>query len=124
MRKWIEFIREVAEDERIPMQNRVVLGGLLLYLLTPLDLLPDFIPILGWLDDVLVTLLVLDYVFNSGDTKYILEHYPGNRESFERVKSYVERLAWLVPSRLKRLLFDQANRLALAKRAKDLPTPE
>src|SRR3990172_11010763 len=102
MRKWIEFVRDVAEDERIPMQNRVVLGGLLLYLLTPIDLIPDFIHILGWLDDVLVTLLVLDYVFNSGDTKYILEHYPGSSESFERVKSYVERLAWLVPGRIKR----------------------
>jgi len=115
MRKLIEFLRDVADDERIPLKNRVVLGGLLLYLMTPIDFLPDFVPILGWLDDAFITLLVLDYVFNSADTELILEHYPWNKQNFLKVKSYVERLAWLVPPRVKNLLFQRANRLALTK---------
>lgn len=115
MRKLIDFIKDLAGDERIPLQNRVVLGGLLLYLMTPIDIVPDFIPILGWLDDFFITLIVLDYVFNSADTELILEHYPWNKQSFRKMKTYVERLSWLVPPRVKTMLFRQASKLALEK---------
>lgn len=116
MSKLIDFVRDLAEDHRIPLQNRIVLGGLLVYLLTPFDIIPDFIPILGWLDDAFVTLLILDYVFNSTDSDLILEHYPWSKDSFQKMQVYVDRLSWLVPSRVKRILFRQAGKLALEKR--------
>ncbi len=115
MRKLIDFLRDLADDERIPLQNRIMLGGLILYLLTPIDLVPDFIPILGWIDDVFVTLLILDYVFNSADTELLLEHYPWNKQNFRKMRIYVERLSWLVPPRVKKLLFHHAYRLAVEK---------
>ena len=49
MKKIVDFLRDLAEDTRIPFRNRVVFMGLLLYVLTPIDIIPDFIPILGWL---------------------------------------------------------------------------
>jgi len=117
MSKLIDFVRDIAEDQRIPLQNRIVLGGLLTYLITPIDIIPDFIPILGWLDDAFVTLLILDYVFNSADTDIILQHYPWNKSGFNKMKDYVGRLSWLVPSRLKNILFRNASKLALEKNA-------
>jgi uncharacterized membrane protein YkvA (DUF1232 family) len=117
MNKLIDFVRDVAEDNRIPLQNRIVLGGLLMYLVTPIDIIPDFIPILGWLDDAFVTLLVLDYIFNSNDTDLILQHYPWNKASFNKMKNYVNRLSWLIPPRVKSILFRHASRLALEKNA-------
>ena len=119
MRKFMDFVRDVAEDNRIPIQNRIVLGGLLAYLLTPIDIVPDFVPILGWLDDAFVMVIVLDYIFNSADTELILQHYPWNKKHFEKMKIYTERLSWLVPSRLKRVLFRHATNLALAKKTVD-----
>lgn len=115
MRKLVDFMKDVAEDERIPLKNRIVLGGLILYVLTPIDLIPDFIPILGWLDDAFVTLIILDYIFNSADTEIILQHYPWNKKSFRNMKTYVERLSWLVPNRLKTVLFSHVKKLALEK---------
>jgi uncharacterized membrane protein YkvA (DUF1232 family) len=118
MRKLIEFLTDLAKEERIPLQNRAVLGSLVLYLLTPVDIIPDFIPILGWLDDVFVTLIILDYVFNSADTELILEHYPWNKKNFKKVKSYAERLSFLVPSSVKKFLFRQASQLLVESRKK------
>jgi uncharacterized membrane protein YkvA (DUF1232 family) len=117
MAKLLDFVRDVAEDQRIPLQNRIVLGGLVTYLITPIDIIPDFIPILGWLDDAFVTLLILDYVFNSADTDIILQHYPWNKSGFNKMRNYVGRLSWLVPPRLKNILFRNASRLALEKNA-------
>jgi len=120
MRKLIDFLRALSEDERIPLRNRVVLGSLVVYLLTPIDIIPDFIPILGWLDDAFLSIVVLDYVFNSADTEIILEHYPWSKSHFDRMKVYAERLSWMVPARLKRILFSQASQLALKKRSGQL----
>src|SRR5436309_350907 len=116
MGKLIDFVKDIGADERIPFQNRVVLGGLLMYLLTPIDLIPDFIPIIGWLDDAFVSIIILDYIFNSADTELILQHYPWNKQKFLQMKGYVDRLSWLVPARLKQILFHQATRLALEKK--------
>ena len=116
MTKLIDFIRDIAEDNRIPLQNRIILGGLLAYLITPIDIIPDFIPILGWLDDAFVTLVILDYIFNSTDTDLILQHYPWNKTGFLKMKTHVSRLSWLVPQRVKNVLFRQAERLALEKK--------
>ena len=117
MSKIIDFVRDIAEDQRIPLQNRIVLGGLVTYLVTPIDIIPDFIPILGWLDDAFVTLVILDYVFNSADTDIILQHYPWNKSGFNKMKDYVGRLSWLVPPRLKNILFRNASNLALEKKS-------
>jgi uncharacterized membrane protein YkvA (DUF1232 family) len=117
MSKLIDFVRDVAQDNRIPLQNRIVLGGLLTYLITPVDIIPDFIPILGWLDDAFVTVLILDYVFNSADSDLILQHYPWNKLHFGKMKVYAERLSWLVPRRVKRILFRNVTRLALANKS-------
>lgn len=124
--KIVDFVKGVSADERIPLQNRVILGGLLMYLMTPIDLIPDFIPIIGWLDDAFVTILILDYVFNSADTEVILEHYPWNKQHFKKMRTYVDRLAWLIPAGLKKLLFRQAKRLAVEKKphSKKLATAE
>lgn len=114
MRKLIDFLRELVQDDRIPLQNRIILGGLLAYVLTPIDIIPDFIPILGWLDDAFVTVIILDYVFNSADTELILEHYPWDKSHFDRMRTYAERLSWMVPRRLKKLMFREATRLAIS----------
>ena len=113
MSKLIEFLTDLAEDKKIPLQNRLVLGGLVLYLLTPIDIVPDFIPILGWLDDVFVFLIILDYVFNSADTDLILEHYPWNKKNFKKIKTYAQRLSFLVPPSVKGFLFRHAYKLAV-----------
>ncbi len=123
MRRLMEFLTDLAEDERIPLQNRLVLGGLVLYLLTPIDIIPEFIPIIGWLDDVFVALIILDYVFNSADTELILEHYPWNKKNFNKVKSYAQRLSFLVPTGVKKFLFRQAlDRSIEAQKKQELHT--
>jgi len=49
----------LLRDARVPLPARLVLPGVGLYLLMPLDLIPDFIPVIGYLDDLLVVVLGL-----------------------------------------------------------------
>lgn len=55
----VEFYRRLSRDERIPKISKALLGAAVLYLLSPIDLIPDVIPVLGHLDDlVIIPLLV------------------------------------------------------------------
>ena len=48
------YFRRIASDPRTPKSARYVLTGALAYLASPIDLIPDFIPVIGHVDDVLV----------------------------------------------------------------------
>jgi uncharacterized membrane protein YkvA (DUF1232 family) len=52
-------LRALARDPRLPRRWRWALVGLVAYLASPIDLIPDFIPVLGQLDDVVIAALVL-----------------------------------------------------------------
>lgn len=72
------LIARLASDPATPRSARVVLviaGG---YLAFPLDLVPDFIPIAGLLDDVLVVALALRFVVRSVDAETIKQHWSGS----------------------------------------------
>jgi uncharacterized membrane protein YkvA (DUF1232 family) len=61
------------QDERVPRRVKVALALVVPYLASPIDLIPDFIPVLGHLDDALVVLLVLRYVRKHVDAAVIRE---------------------------------------------------
>ncbi len=56
-RRKLTFVRLMIQDSRVPPYVKAVPLLLLLYLASPIDLIPDIIPVLGYLDDVLITLL-------------------------------------------------------------------
>lgn len=64
----------LARDGRVPAPQKLILVGMIGYLLMPLDLIPDFIPVLGQLDDVAVVLLGLDLFIKSAPSEVVDEH--------------------------------------------------
>ena len=63
----LRLIRNLARDPALPRSTRVSLWLLLAYLACPIDLVPDFIPIIGIADDVIITSLVLRHVVKRAD---------------------------------------------------------
>jgi uncharacterized membrane protein YkvA (DUF1232 family) len=64
-------------DERIPRRRKLALVALLGYVASPIDVVPDFIPVVGQLDDVLAVALVLRFVLRSAEDDLLAEHWPG-----------------------------------------------
>ena len=58
----LSLIRRLAADPSTPRRHRLMLLGLAVYLASPIDLIPDFIPVLGQLDDAIAVVLVLRIV--------------------------------------------------------------
>jgi uncharacterized membrane protein YkvA (DUF1232 family) len=95
----------LAADRDVPTAAKVVLGALAVYLVSPIDLVPDFIPWLGYLDDVILAAVVVDGVLSFIDRPLLLRYWPGTPASLERVAAVARRLARWVPNRIKARLF-------------------
>lgn len=79
----LRLIRDLLADRSTPLGARVALVGLLAWLISPIDLVPEFIPVLGPLDDVIVAVLVLRYVRRRVGTPELRRRWPGSEAGFE-----------------------------------------
>jgi uncharacterized membrane protein YkvA (DUF1232 family) len=73
----IRLLRRLAADPDLPRGVRIRLGLLLGYLLLPIDLIPDFIPVLGYADDAIVVALALRAVVRRAGPDALARHWPG-----------------------------------------------
>jgi uncharacterized membrane protein YkvA (DUF1232 family) len=73
----VVLFRRVLTDDRVPRRARLLILALIAYLATPIDLVPDFIPVAGQLDDAIIVALVLRAIVRSGGPELVREHWPG-----------------------------------------------
>lgn len=99
------FLSNTAQDERIPGRDKKILLALIALIISPIDLIPDWIPFLGQLDDLVMIAIVLDYFFSVLDDRILLSHYPWGMKSFVRLKRIAGILEFLVPKFLKKKLW-------------------
>jgi len=81
----IRLVSRMARDEALPLAPRVWLYLLLGYLLLPVDLMPDFIPILGFADDAIITAIVLRYAVRTCGQEAVRRHWPGSPDGLAAV---------------------------------------
>jgi uncharacterized membrane protein YkvA (DUF1232 family) len=87
----VVLVRRLLGDPRVPRRVRLVLGALLLYLLSPIDLVPDFIPVAGQLDDAILLALVLRWLLRSAGPELLRAHWPGPKRSLAVVLRVAQR---------------------------------
>jgi len=71
------LFRRLLADQRVPRRRKLVLVAMIAYLVMPFDLVPDFIPVAGQLDDAILVALVLRSVLRAGGPNLLREHWPG-----------------------------------------------
>ena len=76
------MLRDIVRDPSSPMDVRLVLVGLLVWILSPIDLIPEFIPVLGPLDDVLVAVVALRYVRRRIGVEGMRDRWQGSDDGF------------------------------------------
>lgn len=73
----IVFLHRLLQDGRVPRRRKVLLVGLVGYLAMPFDLVPDFIPVAGQLDDAILVAMALRIVLRGAGPTLVREHWPG-----------------------------------------------
>ena len=86
----IVFVKRLIADPAVPRRRKVALLLLVAYLASPIDLIPDFFPGIGQLDDAIAIAIVLRYAFRGGGRELLRERWPGPDSS----RALVERAAF------------------------------
>jgi uncharacterized membrane protein YkvA (DUF1232 family) len=81
----IRLFKDLTKDPRVPRGAKVVLGVAAIWLLSPIDLLPEFLPVLGPLDDAVVAALALRYLIRRAGQEVVREHWRGDPATLDTI---------------------------------------
>jgi uncharacterized membrane protein YkvA (DUF1232 family) len=89
----IVLFQRLLGDSRMPRRYKALVVALLGYLALPFDVVPDFIPVAGQLDDAVVVALTLRAILRGAGLEMIEEHWPGPRSSLSVILKLADRSA-------------------------------
>jgi len=81
----IRLFGGLLRDARVPLRAKIVLAVATVWLASPIDLIPEFIPIVGSVDDAVVAALALRFVLRTTDGAIVREHWRGDPATLERL---------------------------------------
>ncbi|MFY9580783.1 MAG: DUF1232 domain-containing protein [Gaiellaceae bacterium] len=79
------LLKRLLRDTRVPRRAKVALVLMIGYLAVPFDVVPDFIPVVGQLDDLFLVLVVIGYVVRLGGDNVVRELWPGTERGLQLV---------------------------------------
>ena len=98
------LLSRLMRDPRVQPRSKAVLLLTLGYLMSPIDVIPDMVPGVGQLDDIIIVAFALDHLLNRIPAELVKEHWDGDEDVLEVVRHVVEIGAGLVPAWIKRFL--------------------
>ncbi|HNX37695.1 MAG TPA: YkvA family protein [Candidatus Cloacimonadota bacterium] len=81
------LLARLAVDKRVPNKTKLMAGGIIAYVMMPLDLIPDFIPIIGHVDDLVLVVLGLNMILNGIDQKILTDNWSGEGDLLEHMQA-------------------------------------
>ena len=78
----VRLVRGLVADGAAPLDVRLVLIGLLVWIISPIDLIPEFIPVLGPLDDIIVAVVAMRYVRRRLGDVELRRRWPGSDDGY------------------------------------------
>jgi uncharacterized membrane protein YkvA (DUF1232 family) len=103
MPAYARLIWALARDPRVPPQQKLVLAAIAGYLVFPLDIIPDFIPVIGQLDDLGVLIFGLDFFIRNAPKEVVEEHMGRIARNDDELKHDLERAQVMLSGRASEL---------------------
>lgn len=106
---FLKLLGRLAKDPRVSRMDKGIVVATLGYILMPMDLIPDFIPLLGQVDDVYLLALALDRLVSRAGIDILLDHWDGEERSLEIAISALDKAGALLPDRVRAMLHQRVR---------------
>ena len=94
----------LLRDERVSQADKAILAGIVMYVIVPLDVIPDFIPFIGQVDDSYLLAISILRLLNRADRRVVMDHWKGRRDIKELVDSIAKIAEFFLPKPVKNVL--------------------
>ncbi len=102
--KFLRLLINLLRDPRVSTTDKAILGATIAYLLNPVDIVPDWIPFLGMVDDVYLIALALLRMLLRTDEKVLNQYWDGPEELIPLLKQTAEWAVAFLPSKVRKAL--------------------
>jgi len=99
-----KLVGRLLKDPRVPRRSKVALGLAAAYVASPIDLVPEFIPVIGWADDVVFMMFAIDRLIERAGPEIVEEHWDGPGDLLGLIREVMGAARSIVPNRLSRAL--------------------
>jgi uncharacterized membrane protein YkvA (DUF1232 family) len=106
---FLKLLYRLFKDSRVPKAEKALLVGALVYVISPLDLLPDVIPFVGQVDDLYLVSLTLLRLLNRAPDEAIYEHWDGGGDLPRILNGVVRAAKFVLPRRVARILLGRVE---------------
>ena len=104
----VKLVARLLKDPRVPRRAKITLGLAAAYVASPIDLIPEVIPVVGWADDVLIVMFAIDSLIDRAGDEIVEELWDGPGDLLALVRDVVGLSRNLVPKRLSNII-DRLN---------------
>ena len=108
---FLKLLGRMARDPRVSAADKALMVAAIGYIFVPSDAIPDWIPVLGELDELVVLALALSRLLNNAGVDVLLDHWEGDPATLETALAFLDRAASVLPAGLRAFL---GKRAALA----------
>ena len=106
---FLKLLYRLFKDARVPTAEKAMLIGAIAYIISPIDLIPDFIPFIGEVDDLYLTALIVLRLLNRTDNAVLREHWDGRGDLAGVVGKITRAAQYVLPKRVQRILLGRAE---------------
>lgn len=102
---FVKLLARLVRDPRVSKVDKAVVGAVLVYVVSPVDFIPDWVvPVAGQLDDAYLLALALSRLVNNAGVEVLMDHWDGEMSSLETVLGLLDRAGSVLPAPVRNLL--------------------
>ena len=100
---YLRLLSGLFRDPRVAVMDKLLVAGAILYIVSPLDLVPDFVPFLGQVDDVYLLILSLQRLVRNAGRRVVTQHWSGDPAELEDInfRRVLAAAAFFLPRRVR-----------------------
>ncbi len=117
----LRLLIALLRDPRVSSADKAIVAGTILYVISPIDVLPDFIPFIGLVDDSYLLGISLLRLLNRANRELVMEHWKGTHDVKELVTNITKVAAYFLPERIKNVLHGRIDTKSNLKAVPERP---
>jgi uncharacterized membrane protein YkvA (DUF1232 family) len=106
----LRLLVSLLRDDRVSKMDKAILAGTIIYVVSPIDIIPDFIPFIGQVDDVYLLAISILRLLNRTDRSVVLDHWRGGVDIKELVTSIASVAEYFLPKKIRNVLRGKIER--------------
>lgn len=100
----VKLVGRLLKDPRVPRRAKITLGLAAAYVVSPIDLIPEVIPVVGWADDVILMMFAIDSLIERAGAEVVEEHWDGPGDLLDLVRDIVAISRNVLPRRIGQMI--------------------